>query len=81
MSIQSSDDTNGKLLSLVENEKESTDDSIMGMEEALKHGAIKQCISDDGSTFTINIIEADSRFRDYLKSRKIKQIPYKIKHL
>ena len=74
------DDASRKLLALIEDEKESTDNSIIGMEEALKHGAIKQCISDHGSTFTSNIIDADSRFRDYLKSREIKQILCKIKH-
>jgi len=74
------DDASRKLLALVENEKESTDNSIIGMEEALKHGQIKQCISDHGSTFTSNIVDADSRFRDYLKSREIKQILCKIKH-
>jgi len=74
------DDASRKILALVENEKESADNSILGMEEALKHGQIKQCISDHGSTFTSNIIDADSRFRDYLKSRSIKQILCKIKH-
>ena len=74
------DDASRKLLALIEDEKESTNNSILGMEEALKHGQIKQCISDHGSTFTSNIIDADSRFRDYLKSREIKQILTKVKH-
>mgnify|MGYP001612686104 FL=1 len=50
------------------------------MEEALKYGQIKQCISDHGSTFTSNFVDADSRFRDYLKSKNIKQILCKVKH-
>ena len=74
------DDASRKLLALIEDEKESTDNSILGMEEALKQGQIKQCISDHGSTFTSNFIDADSRFRDYLKSKEIKQILCKIKH-
>ncbi len=74
------DDASRKLLALVESDKESTDNSIIGMEEALKHGPIKQCISDHGSTFTSNLVDADSRFRDYLKSKVIKPILCKIKH-
>jgi len=74
------DDASRKLLALIEDEKESTDNSIIGMELALKHGQIKQCISDHGSTFTSNFIDADSRFRDYLKENNIKQILCRIKH-
>src|SRR3989338_2782160 len=61
------DDASRKLLALIEDPKESTDNSIIGMELALKRGLIKQCISDHGSTFTSNFIDAKSRFRDYLK--------------
>ena len=74
------DDASRKLLALIESDKESTDNSIQGMEEALKHGQIKQCISDHGSTFTSNFIDAISRFKEYLKSKKIKPILCKIKH-
>jgi putative transposase len=74
------DDASRKLLALIESEKESTDNSIVGMDDALKHGPIKQCISDHGSTFTTNFIEGNSRFRDYLKSKDIKPILCKIKH-
>jgi len=74
------DDASRKLLALIESKKESTDNSIIGMELALKHGKIKQCISDHGAEFTSNFIEANSRFRDYLKSRNIKQILCRIKH-
>jgi transposase InsO family protein len=74
------DDASRKLLALTETEKESTANSIMGMEIALLHGRIKQCISDHGSTFTSNFIDADSKFRDYLKSKEIKPILCKIKH-
>ena len=74
------DDASRKLLALIEDEKESTDNSIFGMELALKHGPIKQCISDHGSTFTSNFIDANSRFRDYLKSKVIKPILCKVKH-
>jgi len=74
------DDASRKLLALIESNKESTDNSIIGMEIALKHGKIKQCISDHGAEFTSNFIEANSRFRDYLKSKNIKQILCRIKH-
>ena len=74
------DDASRKLLALIESSKESTDNSIIGMELALKHGHIKQCISDHGSTFISNLTDAKSRFRDYLKSKGIKQILCKIKH-
>lgn len=74
------DDASRKLLALVEDKKESTDNSILGMELALKHGPIKQCISDHGSTFTSNFVDAKSRFRDHLKSRGIKPILCKIRH-
>jgi len=74
------DDASRKLLGLIESEKESTDNSILGMELALKHGKIKQCISDHGSTFTSNFVDAKSRFRDYLKSKGIKPILCKVKH-
>jgi len=74
------DDASRKLLALVEDKKESTDNSILGMELALKHGQIKQCISDHGSTFTSNFTDAKSRFREYLKSKGIKPILCKIRH-
>ena len=74
------DDASRKLLALIESKNESTDNSIIGMELALKHGQIRQCISDHGSTFTSNFVDAKSRFRDYLKSRGIKPILCRIRH-
>ncbi len=74
------DDASRKLLALIESEKESTDNSILGMEIALKHGPIKQCISDHGSTFTSNFADAKSRFREYLKLKGIKAILCRIRH-
>jgi len=74
------DDASRKMLALLEVEKESTSNSVIGMEIALSHGRIKQCISDHGSTFTSNFIDADSKFRDYLKSKGIKPILCRIKH-
>lgn len=74
------DDASRKLLALVEAKNESTDNSILGMELALKHGQIKQCISDHGSTFTSNFADAKSRFRDYLLSKNIKPILCRIRH-
>lgn len=46
------DDASRKLLALIEDEKESTNNSILGMKIALKHGQIRQCINDHGSTFS-----------------------------
>jgi putative transposase len=74
------DDASRKLLSMVEADRETTDNSIIGMELALKHGQIKQCISDHGSTFTSNFVDAKSRFREYLISKGIKQILCRIRH-
>lgn len=74
------DDASRKLLALIEDEKESTDNSILGMKLALKHGKIKQCISDHGSTFISNFTDGKSRFKEYLKSKGIKQILCRIKH-
>src|SRR3972149_6988041 len=74
------DDASRKVLSVIESKNESTDKSILGMEFALKHGPIKQCISDRGSTFTSNFIDAKSRFREYLKSKGIKPILCKKRH-
>ena len=74
------DDASRKLLALIEDEKESTDNSIIGMESALKHGPIKQCISDNHSTFTSHLIDGNSRFKNYLKSRGTKPILCRVKH-
>jgi len=74
------DDASRKMLALIEDEKESTDNSILGMELALQHGQIKQCISDHGSTFTSNFIDAKSRFKECLKLKGIKQILCRVKH-
>ena len=74
------DDASRKLLAMIEADKESTDNSIVGMEIALKQGQIKQCISDHGSTFTSNFIDAKSRFREYLLSKGIKPILCRIRH-
>lgn len=74
------DDASRKLLALIECGSPTTDESIIGMEEALKHGPIKQCISDHGSQFISNFTDANCRFKEYLKSKGIKQILCRIKH-
>jgi transposase len=74
------DDASRKLLALIESKEETTDESIKGMDKALEHGPIKQCISDHGSQFTSNLTDANSRFVEYLKSKGIKQILCRIKH-
>ena len=73
------DDASRKLLALLECKNETTDKSIEGMELALKHGRIKQCICDHGSQFVSNL-GGDSRFVAYLEGKEIKQILCRIKH-
>ena len=73
------DDASRKILSLIECSSPTTEKSIEGMEEALKHGSIKQCISDHGSQFISNI-GGDSRFVEFLEKKGIKQILCRIKH-
>jgi len=74
------DDASRKMLSLVECTSPTTEKSIEGMEEALKHGPIKQCISDHGSQFISNITDGNSKFKAFLDSKGIKQILCRIKH-
>ena len=73
------DDASRKLLALVECKSPTTEASIEGMKEAMKHGKIKQCISDHGSQFISNI-GGDSRFKEFLDENGIKQILCRIKH-
>jgi putative transposase len=74
------DDASRKMLSLVECSSPTTDKSIEGMDEALKHGQIMQCINDHGTQFIKTLSEENSRFVEYLKSKGIKQILCRIKH-
>jgi putative transposase len=74
------DDASRKLLALLECESPTTEASIEGMLLALKHGKIRQCISDHGSQFTANIVDGNSRFREFLVGQGIKQILCRIKH-
>ena len=73
------DDASRKLLALVECKSPTTEASIEGMNEAMKHGRIKQCISDHGSQFISNI-GGDSKFKEFLDDNEIKQILCRIKH-
>lgn len=74
------DDASRKILALLECSSATTDASIQGMEEALKHGTIRQCISDHGSQFIANITDGDSRFKAFLEGKGIQQILCRIKH-
>lgn len=74
------DDASRKILALIECDSPTTEMSIQGMEEALKHGKIKQCISDHGTQFIKTLCDGDCRFQEYLKSKNIKQILCRIKH-
>ena len=73
------DDASRMLLAIMETETATTELSIAGMEVALKYGQIRECISDHGSQFTSNN-GGDSRFREFLDARGIKQILCRIKH-
>ena len=74
------DDASRKLLALIERGSPTVEASIEAMQEALKHGKIGQCISDHGSQFTVNIVDGNSRFREFLDANSIKQILCRIKH-
>ena len=74
------DDASRKMLSVIECNSPTTEKSIRGMNEALKHGRILQCISDHGSQFISNVTDGNSTFASFLKSNKIKQILCRIKH-
>ena len=73
------DDASRKLLALIECDSATTENSILGMLEALKHGSIKQCISDHGSQFISNN-DGNSKFSEFLASQGIQQILCRIKH-
>lgn len=73
------DDASRKLLALIECNSPTTEKSIEGMLLALKHGEIKQCISDRGSQF-MNNMDGYSRFQEFLTLQGILHIKCKIKH-
>ena len=73
------DDASRKLLALIECNSPTTEASIEGMRQAMKHGKIAQCISDHGSQFISNI-GGDSKFKEFLDENGIQQILCKIKH-
>jgi putative transposase len=73
------DDASRKLLALVECKHATTEMSIHGMRLAMKHGKIKQCISDHGTQF-IKKEGMGSTFKDFLDENGIKQILCRIKH-
>ena len=65
------DDASRKMLALLEVDSATTDWSIEGMKQALKHGKIKQCIGDHGAQFIHNI-GGESRFKKFLEEQGIK---------
>ena len=73
------DDASRKLLALLEEDHATTENSIEGIKLALKHGKIKECISDHGSQFTNNQ-QGYSAFKEFLDSKGIKQILCRVKH-
>jgi transposase InsO family protein len=73
------DDASRKILAEIECNSPTTKTSIEGMKLALKHGKIKQVISDHGSQF-MNNMEGYSEFQEFLKLNEIKHIKCRIKH-
>ena len=61
------------VFAVVECKSPTTEASIEGMKDAIRHGRIKQCINDHGSQFISNI-GGDSRFKEFLDDNGIKQI-------
>lgn len=74
------DDASRKLLALIECSSATTAKSIEGMEEALKHGTIRQCISDHGTQFVKTLADGYCKFQEFLKSKGIRHILCRIKH-
>ena len=73
------DDASRKMIALVEEKHATTDASIEAMEQALKHGKIKQCITDHGTQF-IKGEDKRARFSEFLEKQGIKHILCRIKH-
>jgi putative transposase len=73
------DDASRKILTILETDSPTTEVSIKGMIEALKHGRILQCIMDHGAQFISNI-GGDSKFQLFLDEQEIKPIFCRIKH-
>lgn len=74
------DDASRKVLSLIETKNATTEESIRGMRKALRHGRIKQCISDHGTQFVKTMAKKKSKFQTFLEENGIKQILCRIKH-
>lgn len=74
------DDASRKILSLLETKYATTEESIKGIEEALKYGKIKQCISDHGTQFVKTTSKKKLKFQKFLIRKGIKQILCRIKH-
>lgn len=73
------DDASRKILSVIECSSPTTKASIEGMEMAMKHGKIKQVISDRGAQF-MNNMDGYSQFQEFLKLNETQHIKCKIKH-
>ena len=73
------DDASRALLAIRECSSPTQEESIEGMNEALKYGKIKECISDHGSQFTNNT-GGENNFKKFLDDNNIKQILCRIKH-
>jgi len=67
------DDASRKLLALLECSSPQRMLPIEGVEEACKHGRIKQCISDHAASLYQHY-DGCSRFKEYLNAHGIKQI-------
>jgi len=73
------DDASRRILALIETNSPTTEASITGIQAAMNHGRILQCISDHGSQFISNT-GGGSKFATFLENNKIHQIFCRIKH-
>jgi len=74
------DDASRKILSLIECENATLENTLTAMKEALTHGKILQCISDHGAQFVTNHTNGESKFTEFLAKQGIQQILCRIKH-
>ena len=73
------DDASRAILSLIECDSPTSEQTIKGMKEALKYGKIKEAITDHGCQYTTNK-GTEGQFQKFLAEQGIKHILCRIKH-
>lgn len=75
------DDASRAILSLIECSNATAEMSIAGMKEAMRHGSIREAITDHGSQYTENKGNAESSvFEQFLLENDTKHILCRVKH-